>query len=595
MLDNASSSSEIREATYEISTSKAGFEVLKINNFVTGSPYNPFDEAEKIVEKNFKPNHLHILLGFGMGYIPEKLKEKLNEHEELFIIEPNKGLFDAVLKKDSLLNFDRNDGKVKIFVGDKLEGFEYSLVCALKQYTNRVSVITSPNFEKIYPVFSKEVLSLIKERLMLEIVNVNTLNIFSESWQENFIKNMVPAFKATSLKKVTNKLNCPVVITSGGPSLTKQLDLLKKVKDKVLILCAGSTINSLLKNDITPHAVVTVDGGIANYNHFRKINIDSIPLIYSLSVHKDIPRIHKGRQYIFNIDDQFFVKKWSNIILGEELPGIMSGHSVANFCLSIAYQLTSGPICLIGQDLAYTNMQTHAEGNLHNVPLDDKTMRNRKIEEIKGFYHDKVLSDFPFIGMKKSFETFISAVSSAGGSKRIFNATEGGAYIEGIEHISFQEFVDQHCHKNVVENLEKVFSTKGIEKNKFDWERFLSIFTEKENQAEKILNVCNNAKRVLKKIEKNQSLHSIKDALEELDELDIELKTLLEDDFFYYILMTVSFRVNNNYLLTGNESAKEERERIILQSNDLYLGIYESVKSVKKWLNEVLDEIKREI
>ena len=146
----------------------------------------------------------------------------------------------------------------------------------------------------------------IRKNVKLSLVNLGTIAVFSKIWQKNLLYNLYESWKSLPFQVFKNRFTCPVIIAASGPSLTKQLDYLRMVKEKqsALIIAAGSTINPLLKAGIKPHLIVSIDGGEANWMHFKNINYDDIPLFYSLAVHKDIPKNHKGFKVVFNSGDK---------------------------------------------------------------------------------------------------------------------------------------------------------------------------------------------------------------------------------------------------------------------------------------------------
>jgi hypothetical protein len=230
---------------------------IKLGNLYLHSRYKPLEEARKIAQTSYKKNHLHILFGFGLGYIAGAFLEKLSDDDRLLIIEPDAELFKIASEKFENQNIIK-DSKVQISVGLEISNVEYLLNSNFQGFMGRFTIITSPNYSKIYPKFYKAFLEKTKEHLMLEVINNNTRHIFSKQWQENFISNLYKAYTAHNIEEIKGKLTCPIVIASGGPSLTKQLPFLKNIKHKALIICAGSTINSLLSENIKPDLIVFI-------------------------------------------------------------------------------------------------------------------------------------------------------------------------------------------------------------------------------------------------------------------------------------------------------------------------------------------------
>lgn len=579
-----------QETTVDINEliSKDGLPIFELRGYVTNSKYNPIKEAKKISKANYKKNHFHVLLGIGSGYVLEELYSLLDDTEKILIIEPNQKLIDKLRDIQCINDIDR----VKIIAGIDLEHLEMNLISGTREFNNRLQMVISPNYDKIYPIFTKKVMLMVKEAMMLEVVNRNTLREFADNWQENFIKSLFFIHKSIPFIKLNNKLECPIVIASGGPSLSKQIQLIKNYRDKFFLLCAGTTINTLLDSGIYPDAIVVIDGSLENYNHFKDIKEFDIPLFYSTKIHHGILKKHKGKKIIFNEKFHTESGKIINSLLNYDVGEVTGGGSVANYSLDIAYKLTSGPICLIGQDLAYTNNISHAEGNKSFTIIDERENELRKTFEINGYYGSKVLTDYPFLAMKKGFEVFLNHIKEHDESRKIYNCTEGGALIEGCENLPFATFLDTICEKQSNIDFNKHISEIPLNNNK--WEEMYEFIYNEKHKLIKVKKLCVEALNLLLSFNKNNPKFNIKVNMK-LDKLDEQLRNVLENELLFYLFGEVIFNVNNNFLEKENETILEKQKRIYLKTKTLYEGIKISSEKAIVWYEELLDIISKEI
>ncbi|MCA1055300.1 DUF115 domain-containing protein [Rossellomorea aquimaris] len=572
---------------YKIETldSKRGMISLKINGLLVHSKYDPLEEAERIVESSYKKNHLHILFGLGLGYLVDSIIDKMSEGDRLIIIEPDEEVFELALKYNKrLITSGLN---INFCIGEDFTSFESLLNAGFQEYMGRFTIVETPNYQKLYPDLFKKCLEISKDQLMMEILNNNTRHMFSRKWQENYTSNLYSAFTSHNIEDLTGKMDCPIVITSGGPSLTKQLPLLKGIRDKSFIICAGSTINSLLKEGITPDLVVTVDGGEPNYNHFKDINFSDIPMAYPLIVHKGIPTLHNGKQFTFNISDHTYMNKWTNKLLQRDNGVVETGHSVANFSLDIAMKLTTGPVALIGQDLAYTNNQTHASGNKGKSGIDKEKEKQRKMYYTEGYNGEKVLTDYVFNGMQKGFEQYASSVGNH--KHRLYNCTEGGVKITGFQQIPFKTFVDSYCKISKKTTLIDTLPNQNERSNK-EWEHFRMEVKELVVIHEKIIKLTSKVKKIMSHIKENNFLFDTI-SNERLSQCENELKEYLHNEFLFYILRPVIFKVQHSNLEQDNESFEDSNKRIFNKTKLLFEGIKESTKLSHSFLLELLDKL----
>lgn len=575
---------------FKVLTTKDSHPIFEINGYLTNSKYNPIGEAKKIIEKKYKKHFFHILIGVGAGYAAEELFRKMDAKESMLIVEPNVELLlklTEVRKLEQMLSDDR----VSVISGIQFESLEEFLGAIVYKYNNRIEVIISPNYETIYPSYSKSILEKIKEILMIQVVNKNTMKNFVEMWQENFIENLFDGIASIPFSRLTKSLSCPIIIVSGGPSLIKQLPLIKEKRKNMFLLCAGSTINTLLKNEIVPDAIVSVDGGFENYKHFENLGKINVPLFFTPKIHKDILKQYKGKKIVFSDKAETQYNELLNNYVENEVGEVYGGPSVANYCLDIAVQLTTGPICLIGQDLAYTNNLSHAQGNLNSSLIDDEKREERRMFNVMGYYGEEVLTDYPFLSMKKAFEDYLCKLMD---HRRIFNCTEGGALIKCIDNLSFSSFINKYCTQPVPDNWELLLDKKSVIKSKQEWERFYQLILKEKNKSNEVMRLCKRSIDNLSLISSERPIFN-NSLIKKLNNADGKLKKLLENEFLFYLFGDVSFNINNYYLEQDNETKEEFEKRIYLKSYALYEGIYMGARESIQWLDSLLKKISDEL
>ncbi|GAB6158049.1 hypothetical protein JCM39194_12490 [Desulfotomaculum varum] len=570
--------------------SKTGLPVLKLGEYFLHSVYDPVKEARRLAEANYRENHLHILLGIGMGYLAREIFLKLGESDVLLIVEPNQSVFATALQHNRELQEILHKDNVFLNLGANQALFHSQMSLLMgKGFLGRVHVIEHPNYTRLYPWLVDRITRLLKDIYMMGLINLNTINTFGELWQKNFLLNLYHAFQSLPFSQLTNRLSCPVIIAAAGPSLTKQLPLLRGLKDKAFILCAGSAINSLLAGGVVPHAVVSVDGGEANYFHFKGLKINNIPLFYALTLHNEILEQHNGIKVVFNNFNSVFLT-WTDKVLQRENGVVRGGFSVANFCLDIAWQLTVGPVCLIGQDLAYTGNRSHAEGNKNGRIIDlQDSQKQKRYTWTEGYYGDKVLTDYVFLGMKKAFEDYYQYAKSQNPDRLIANCTEGGAKIDGFVNMPFKDFIEQHCQKDCRQEMDSVFVYKVPQKQ--DWYNFFNMINKEKANIIKSIELCQKALKILEKLQDNGNIVASK-LLANLDKIDKEIKKVQENNIMQYVIQPVLFRVDYCFPACRDESAKERQKRVLAKSRMLYEGIARGAEFALKYIDQLLSKVR---
>lgn len=547
---------------------KTGLDTVELNGYLLHSKYDPMKEADRIVQKEHKENYIHILFGYGLGYIADVLKSKMKNKEELIILDPYKSILSS--ENDEVI-----DANCVEFVRDKIWS-------ALSHNRRDIRIICSPNYDKLAREEYLNLLKAIKEIQYMKAISENTVRFSNESWQENFVKNLVYAAQDNSLSTLYKAYDCPVVIASGGPSLSKQLPLLKKVRNQIILIAAGSTINSLLHEQIEPDYVVTIDGDTPNYEHFKDLKIKNPALLYSFTSHYKIQHEYTGERYAFlPIVDQHIENRLQTEY-GLKLPIIAGGGTVSNFALTIAKYITNGPIALIGQDLAYTNNLTHAAHNKHQKKADAEFYKSQEVIEVEGFYGDKVITDYGFLSMKESFEMLHRMLKH---TAPVFNCTEGGLKIQHFDQIPFQQYIDEYVN---LDEVKKVTPQKKI----IALAETANILIAEILVYEKMEKMCSEAINVLKKEEKKFNFSN--NTLKVLDKVDKKMREYSKELLMYNIIKPITMDIMRYFKEKESETSKERFERVFNHNMMLYSRLFEAIKKSKTFTIEAVNTLKNE-
>ncbi|SHJ66614.1 motility associated factor glycosyltransferase family protein [Paramaledivibacter caminithermalis] len=431
-----------------VDESKDGNKYMIINSqnkkMYINSRYKPLDEARKWSGSiAIKEKSKIVLIGFGLGYRIKELISRLTSKSFLIVLEPSLKVFTEAIKNIDCSDIFLNN-RLLLLVNEDIENIRETMARYINSYNlNNISTIIMPNYLNIFNQTIDGYIDLIKNKLTDERLNQNTILKQGLMWYTNFMNNIPFICGSVNLKSFIGKFKGkPAVIISAGPSLSKNVHLLKKIEDKAVIICVGTALKALLKKNIKPDIVVAMDAKHHNYNHFRNIQYDDIPLLYSPKVFSAILKKHKGDKIVFN-DYEAYGGKTINSFY-EEIEVLYSGGSVAHNALGFAQKIGADPIIFIGQDLAYEDNRTHAEGTVYeNEKIDEEN-----VVEIEGIYGRKVNTKIEW----RQFLIWIenSIRKDKEDVDRIYiDATEGGAKIQGTEIMTFEEAISKYCIENI--------------------------------------------------------------------------------------------------------------------------------------------------
>lgn len=442
---------------------KDNFRVFKKNNIVSlkvikndgteklvHSKYRPRKQANQAINfLNFKNYNLIGVAGIGCGYYVEEILNKINANSRLVLFENRLDIMKEVLKKRDLTDVF---GKRQVYIFD---GTDKNYNNKLKDIFRRVDFfsLTSSNIlffkTPILKKLEKESYNKFKETYFSTIRFVSsTLGNSSEDsliGVKNILENYKYVLKSVDLGKINSFSKKPVICVAAGPSLDKNIDLLKKHQENAVIIACDTVLEKLLKNNIEPDIVGVLERGEKVYDYFfkdlikeKKISSD-IVLIADGVVHPKIFNEFPGEKLVV-FRETIPTERWfaNNT---ENTTAMDLGNSVANLNFSIASKLGFSPIILMGQDLAYS-----PDGKAHTIETgydnfgDDHLNNTKKdIVEVTGYNGEKLKSKPWWKIFKKWFELEISK-----NNIECIDATEGGAYIEGTKIMKFQEVANEY-------------------------------------------------------------------------------------------------------------------------------------------------------
>lgn len=218
-----------------------------------------------------------------------------------------------------------------------------------------------------------------------------------------------------------------VYLVAAGPSLDNNVALLKKKKKNSLILSVGTTYHKLIDMGIRPDYVIFLDPGERVYGHIKGLEEQSIPILVASTAYRGIAEHYKGPVYMVcqeGYEPAEQLAKENGFTLYQ------SGGSVSTIAMDVAIRLGAARVICLGLDLAYTNNLTHTSGTMDFVSCNASDEY-----QVKAFDGGMVNSSNLFVVYREWIERRIKQEKVC----RFINATEGGAYIEGMQHMSLKD------------------------------------------------------------------------------------------------------------------------------------------------------------
>lgn len=475
-----------------------GNKTLTINDKYVYSKYTPVEIAKYQASTFDDLTNVEIVIVFGSGLMYE-IMDMLDRAENpihVIVLEPSFNVFDKCLENIDVKLERENVTYSFYFWGSDVSlkeffwGFEFyrELHKKYKRILFYESIGYSSNFVSEY----EQYIGAIKVPIQRGIDKYGN-SIYKVKLVDNYICNLkryTDGYNACILKDIIK--GKPVIIVSAGPSLNKNIEYIKKMQNKCLIVAVYTVVQTLEDNGIKAHFVVTM--APEQYVNYKHINGMDYNLLIDVCASKRIGDKNNGNNIFYKskMVDELESLYETDLLYVDPI------NSVAHQAFELCLYMGASQIILTGQDLAYDGDKTHSFGSL--VYETD-----RKHIDTKGYYGDVVQTTNIWNAIRYWFEERANNITDV----TLINATEGGAYIEGFCNRDLRDVVEEIEPYNVDEIINGVFDNKQnleVEKIKTTLDGIKTCLYE----LEKIINNKDIVK-IKEYINKNKRLIVVKD------------------------------------------------------------------------------------
>ncbi|EAL0061132.1 motility associated factor glycosyltransferase family protein [Campylobacter lari] len=391
------------------------------------------------------------------------------------------------------------------------------------------------------------------------------------------------------------------IIVSTGPSLSKQLSLLKQYQDKISIFCVDSSYSILAKNDIKPDFVLMSErthfsADLLKQN-YENIDKDIIFILLTLS-HPNAIR------YLENTNRKYMLVPYTTRFIDNlnlnSFGNLSAGSTVALNALHIACELNHENIIFIGQDLAYgKDGKTHAGGYYY----EDDELNDIKEKTIAYGGNEEILTSATWNVFRLTIQNYIAQKKDF----KFYNATEGGARIEGTIEKPFKECCEEFLDENLTKPFEKpspldknvqddllLQSYKIINDNLEFCDRFVKEF---ELYFENLIQIENRIQTLIAfKDKKELIIKSINDLDIYKTKLDEYCKTFLYE-FIRPFLQQFEFNLARIYVLNPKNEEEWLGKNITWIKDHVFLFevLIVNIKLLKEEIKNNINPLKEEL
>ena len=496
-----------------------------------------------------------LIMGLGNSTYLEELMKKTENRVCIIVYEPSIQIFFKFLETVDIASW--MEKQLIIFWVNGLKGMDTKHMRGILQRVLKYEMLVYmkhfilPNYEVLFPEEAVEFMKMCRDIALRELSDYNTKYKFSGLMVKNLFSNaryLCRAYKTTQLPDVIPR-DIPGIVVAAGPTLNKNIQEMKKAKGKAFIIAVDTAIKPLLKNGIIPDMFAIVDA-MKPLDLVKMEEAKEIPLVTTLNASPEILDYHKGMKFFYNEGYQFAESVF--LRTGQKIGKVSNGGSVATSAFSLLYKIGISTIILVGQDLAYTNNKSHADGTFQEIMKEENTSRFMMVE---GNFEDKVPTRPDFKLFLDWYNMYIEGCKGYRGNFRVINATEGGAKIQNTEIMTLREAIDRECTKEV--DIQKSLSQLSPMLSEGNQAWAVEYFVNMPKRFQQLVEDAKKAKKLYQKLNKicNRKKIDKKEYLNILKKLAKQIKILEKQATYQLVEITMSAA---QYILRGEQYLQED-------------------------------------
>ncbi|ELE3368193.1 motility associated factor glycosyltransferase family protein [Campylobacter coli] len=557
---------EIKSSKFELILGKDNLDInLKDTSDNTFLYENVIDELNSMLNTYNDKYLLYPVLyfyGFGNGILFKALLQNKN-HQHIVVFEKD---IEIIWIMFHILDFSNElqSARLMVLQTSSLDIEFFSNFCSSKPFFQFSRIYFLELMSHYYERFHEDILGLNKklaENFKNSIVSHGNDPLDALQGIEQFVYNLPSMITHPSYKELLSKrkgVSDTAIIVSTGPSLTKQLPLLKKYANKATIFCADSSYPILAKHGIKPDYVCMLERTeiTAEFfnNDFGEFDKDVI-FICAGVVHPKAIEYLKGRNLVITQK----VLAFPYYINLKDFSYAAVGLSVAHTLSYLATYLSHKNIIFIGQDLAYAeNGNSHPDDYQNSANYESQMYEHILTTAYGG--NGKVETHSIWLLFKNWFENEMIPNTRKMGITT-YNCTEGGARIEGTIEKPFLWACENLLDKDLNKPFEKLEPLSLNKQNEFLLKAYYKVC--------KSIKHCRDFSKILSNdFEKIQSIYlslnekeeDINLAIKKIDEFKNKLEDIKQMQDLYEILqpLRTQFELNLARIYVLNPKTKED-------------------------------------
>ncbi len=445
---------------------------------------DPLVSSQQAAERyQFGQEGLVVLLGFGLGYFAQAILQRLSKGHVAIFHERSEALFRLAMEYVDLQPILK-DPRVELVVGPHADQMDKALAAHSLKYmlTSRIFCLRQGTVCKLDPDGYRKAQERIGDKIKVYQVNKNTRMNLGHLMLKNTLDNLPQIMTMPGVARLNNLFaGVPAIIVSAGPSLQKNLAVLKAAEGRAVVIACDTVLRLLVPNGITPDFTVTADPQEVSYRKFRDIPIDprSFLVCSPINYPEMISTFAGGR---FANGSNLSIYRWMARFWPDKGQIDVSAQSVAHMAFNLAMLLGAAPIMFVGQDFCYYDNKKYAGHLSKGSPWERRMQKGKaKTTPAQDMYGEKVETETLFLSFKVLMEDLVRKAGVP-----CINATEGGLGIRGTTAMALAHALETYGLREPIAIKERIASVCLPEEN-LAYDKVLKELEASRRQAEEVL------------------------------------------------------------------------------------------------------------
>ena len=386
-------------------------------------------EIELSVGRSEKTSFYALIMGIGLGpHLPEVIDR--TQCRNMFLLEPNwEGIYHSLELLDwgkILMEFQKRDGDIYFYI----DGTPQTWMDALRLQIRRVNAISIDGLNVFTHYRNSEFDEFTKKFNVESQLLMSGMGFFFDEqiMLQNSVDNLRHGGARTYVRSFDGFAKIPAVIVGCGPSLDDNIEDIKRLEDKAVIISCGSALGPLLAAGIRPDFQMELE----NLNVMRvmsyaaeRFDLSGICLVASSTVERKIKDFFDEVIYYFRPAlSNFPIFSGNDDACPQNLDP-----TVTNVGLAFAQEVAFKEFYLFGIDMGQKGSNRHHATDSYHYSDVAKNDRKRTFEqEVPANFGGKAGTNYGLFWALDSFQRSIALTLDRG--HKYFNCSDG-ALIKG--------------------------------------------------------------------------------------------------------------------------------------------------------------------